>query len=111
MTSTASATTTPRSSTTSAAGSTPAAGAGRLNAKNGGFSTAVPQGWRDDAGGSPASAFNYLNKTGLGQHLHVQQIVVPHGGYTYTITYTALASGYARSLSALEQVVHGWRWQ
>ena len=107
MTSTASATTTPRSSTTSAAGSTPAARAGRLNAKNGGFSTAVPQGWRDDAGGSPARAFNCLNKTGLGQHLHVQQIVVPHGGYTYT----ALASGYARSLSALEQVVHGWRWQ
>lgn len=61
-------------------------------------------------GGSPARAYNYFAHSSSHRHIHVQQIVVLHGGYAYTITDTALASQYTGSVSALEQVVRGWRW-
>jgi hypothetical protein len=60
-------------------------------------------------GGSPARAVDYLGIPN-GHRLHLRQVFVLHGGWIYTITYTAQPSTYQSHLAALDQVVGSWVW-
>jgi hypothetical protein len=60
-------------------------------------------------GGSPARAVDYLGLPS-GHLLHLRQVFVLHGGWIYTITYTALPSTYQAHLSAFNQIVNNWEW-
>jgi hypothetical protein len=61
--------------------------------------------------GATARAFDYLTSASTGTSLHQRQVYVIHSGWAYVITYSALSgSQYQGSLSALRQVLAGWRW-
>ena len=59
--------------------------------------------------GEPAQAVDYLYGSAT-RLLHLRQVIVEHGGWTYVITYTASSTGYQASLPALAQVISSWRW-
>jgi len=59
--------------------------------------------------GEPAQAVDYLYGSAT-RLLHLRQVIVEHGGWTYVITYTASSTGYQASLPALSQVISSWRW-
>jgi hypothetical protein len=62
-------------------------------------------------GGEPARAFDYFVAPAAGRVLHLKQVIVIHGDWVYTITYTALPGGYSESLAALAAIIRAWRWQ
>jgi hypothetical protein len=59
--------------------------------------------------GEPAQAVDYVYGSAT-RLLHLRQVIVEHGGWTYVITYTASSTGYQASLPALSQVISSWRW-
>jgi len=59
--------------------------------------------------GEPAQAVDYVYGSAT-RLLHLRQVIVEHGGWTYVITYTASSTGYQASLPALAQVISSWRW-
>lgn len=59
--------------------------------------------------GEPAQAVDYVYGSAT-RLLHLRQVIVEHGGWTYVITYTASSTGYEASLPALAQVISSWRW-
>jgi hypothetical protein len=58
---------------------------------------------------APARAVDYLGSP-AGHMLHLAQVFVLHGGWIYTVTYTALPSTYQGHLKALGQLLGGWVW-
>jgi hypothetical protein len=61
-------------------------------------------------GGEPARAVDYLNAPTGNSVLHQRQVFVIHGGWIYTITYSALPSAYVAHVRALDAVTSAWRW-
>jgi hypothetical protein len=59
--------------------------------------------------GEPAQAVDYVYGSAT-RLLHLRQVIVEHGGWTYVITYTASSTGYQASLPALARVISSWRW-
>jgi hypothetical protein len=60
--------------------------------------------------GDAARAYDYLNPLD-GKTVRQRQVYVIHDGWAYVMTYSALSgSQYQGSLSALGQVLSGWRW-
>jgi hypothetical protein len=59
--------------------------------------------------GEPAQAVDYLYGSAT-RLLHLRQVIVEHGGWTYVVTYTASSTAYEASLPALAQVISSWRW-
>jgi hypothetical protein len=61
-------------------------------------------------GGEPARAVDYLNAPTGNRVLHQRQVFVAHGGWIYTITYSAIPSAYDANVAALDAVTAAWRW-
>lgn len=59
--------------------------------------------------GEPALAVDYLSSQ-TGRLLHNRQVIVEHGGWVYTATYSAPATTYAARVAALSQLISTWRW-
>lgn len=59
--------------------------------------------------GAPARSLNYVGRPS-GHLLRLRQVFVLHGGWIYTITYTALPATYEAHVGALDQVIAGWVW-
>lgn len=61
-------------------------------------------------GGDPARTLDYLKSTATRVPVHARQVFVEHGGWIYTITYSARPTSYSASLRALTQMLSSWRW-
>ncbi|HEX4033087.1 MAG TPA: hypothetical protein VHX66_01475 [Solirubrobacteraceae bacterium] len=61
-------------------------------------------------GGAPARAFSFAASFGGGKVLHDRQAYVIHDGWGYVVTFSALPSQYAGSVSAFSECLTSWRW-